>query len=77
MPTICTCTTSKWMNYVLGVITCEQGARESMIKYICQCDCEQVCQHEGEGGEGECQASSKLYITLSKLWEEVVCLEGL
>jgi hypothetical protein len=36
-----------------------------------------VCQHEGEGGEGECQVSSKLYISLFKLWEEVVCLEGL
>ncbi len=43
----------------------------------CQCDCEHVCQHEGEGGEGKCQASSKLYISLFKLWEEVVCLEGL
>jgi hypothetical protein len=42
----------------------------------CQCECENVCQHEGEGREGECQASSKLYTSVTKLWEEVVCLKG-
>jgi hypothetical protein len=31
----------------------------------CQCNCEHVCQHEGEGGEGECQASSKSNILAS------------
>jgi hypothetical protein len=43
----------------------------------CQCDFKHIYQHEGEGGEGECQASSKLYIGITKLWEEVVCPKGL
>jgi hypothetical protein len=43
----------------------------------CQCDCNHICQHEGEGGEGECQTSSKLYPDITKFWEEVVCPKGL
>jgi hypothetical protein len=43
----------------------------------CQCDCKHIYQHEGEGGEGECQTSSKLYPSITKLWEEVVCPKGL
>jgi hypothetical protein len=65
------------MNYVLGVITCEQGARESMIKYVANVIVNMCVNMKGKEGEGECQASSKLYISLFKLWEEVVCLEGL
>jgi hypothetical protein len=43
----------------------------------CQCDCVHVCQHEEEGGGGECQASIKFYISFSKIWEEVICPKGL
>ncbi len=42
-----------------------------------QCDYDHICQHEGESGEGECQTLSKLYLGITKLWEEVVCPKGL
>jgi hypothetical protein len=40
-----------------------------------QCDYEQVCQHEGESGEGKCQALSKLYLGIIKLWETLFTLK--
>jgi hypothetical protein len=46
-----------------------------LISY--QCDYEHVCQHEGEGGEGKRQASSKLYLGITKLWEDIVYPKGL
>lgn len=39
------------MNYVLGVITCEQGARESMIKYVANVIVNMCVNMKGKEGE--------------------------
>jgi hypothetical protein len=39
------------MNYVLGVITCEQGARESTIKYVANAIVNRCVNMKGKVGK--------------------------